>query len=159
VFWYFSCFVFTFLIKKLLASVEYAPTSEWCPRHSGEAYDTTRWSNLAICHLHECAVVFSSTWCGACRLMVVGLPLMTDYFYFSFLFSLLTAKVYNYHLCLLFFNFSPHSLNFLFRPYFFYRSFVFFQFYHSIAISHMFYFFPFSFGFLFVSFALLSKIL
>jgi hypothetical protein len=111
----------------LLASVEYAPTSEWCPRLSGEAYDTTRWSNLAIRHLHECAVMFSSTWCGACSFMVVGLPLMTDYFYFSFLFSLLTVKVHNYHLCLLFFNFSPHSLNFLFRPYFFYRSFVFFS--------------------------------
>jgi len=41
------------------------------------------------------------------------------------IFSLLIAKVHNYPLCLLFFNFSPHYLNFFFHPYSFYRSFFF----------------------------------
>jgi hypothetical protein len=37
----------------------------------------------------------------------------------------LTVKVYNCPPLLLFFNFNPYSLNFLFCPYFFYRSSVF----------------------------------
>jgi len=45
--------------------------------------------------------------------------------FLSFLSS--TVQVYNCPLCLLFFNFSPYSLNFLFYPYSFYRSFVFFS--------------------------------
>ena len=44
-------------------------------------------------------------------------------FVFFFLFSLLTTKMHNCPLCLLFFNLSSHYLNFLFHPYFFYRSF------------------------------------
>jgi hypothetical protein len=51
---------------------------------------------------------------------VFELPLVIHCFCFFFIFSLLTAKVYNCPLCLLFFNFSPHSLNFLFCPYSFY---------------------------------------
>ena len=54
---------------------------------------------------------------------MVRLPPIIDFFFF--LFSLLTAKVHNYSLCLLLFNFSPHSLNFLFRPSFFDKSFLF----------------------------------
>jgi hypothetical protein len=76
------------------------------------------------------------------------LPSVIDFFCFFFLFSLLTIKVHNYPLCLLFFNFSPHSLNFLFRPYFFYRSFVFF---FSIL--------SFNYSFLYVLFFILVLIL
>ena len=51
-----------------------------------------------------------------------------DRFFFLLFLSFLssTVQVHNCPLCLLFFNFSPYSLNFLFYPYSFYRSFVFF---------------------------------
>jgi len=52
---------------------------------------------------------------------------MIDCLCFFFLFSLLTTKLYNCHLYLLFVNFSLYSLNFLFHFYSFYRSFVFFS--------------------------------
>ena len=44
----------------------------------------------------------SFTWCGACREIMIGLPLVIDYLWFFFLFSLLTTKVHNCPLCLLF---------------------------------------------------------
>ena len=77
----------------------------------------------------------------ASELIKAGLPQVIDFFCFFFLFFLLTTKVHNYPLHLLLFNFSSHSLNFLFHPYSFYRSFVcFFQFCPSIIISYMFFF-------------------
>jgi len=79
---------------------------------------------------------------------MVGLPPMIDFL--LFLSSLLTIKVHNYPICLLFFNFSPHSLNFLFHPYSFYRSF-FFNFFLQLQflICFFFHFSPHSFNFLF----------
>jgi hypothetical protein len=59
-------------------------------------------------------------------------------FFLSFL--SLTAKVHNCPLYLLFFNFSPHSLNFLFFPYSFYRSFVLFFFNFIIQLQFIIYF-------------------
>jgi len=70
---------------------------------------------------------------------------------FFFLFTILTTKVHNCPICLFFVNFSPQSLNFLFQPYSFYRSFVFFfnfvlqlQFF----ICFVFHFSPYFFNFL-----------
>ena len=116
-------FYFLFLIEKLLACVLHAPASGWRPRHSGGACDATRCPNLVIHRLLGCAVILSSTWCGACGRIIVGLPPVIDCLCFFFLFSLLTTKMHNCPLCLLFFNLSSHYLNFLFHPYFFYRSF------------------------------------
>ena len=73
VFWYF-CF-FNCLIQKLLACVPHAL------RVDG-ACDAARWSNLAICRLPRCAGVLSSTWCGACRLIMVRLSLIINFFSF-----------------------------------------------------------------------------
>ena len=60
--------------------------------------------------------------------------------------SLLIDKVHDYLFCFCFFNFSHHTFDLLFRSYFFYKSFVWFQFSPLITISHMFFF---SFQFLF----------
>jgi len=119
-------FVFYFLIKKLLVH-PHIPTSVWRLCHSGDVCNAVWWLNQVIHSLPECATVSSSTCCGVCMLIMVGLPLMIDFFllFLSFLSS--TVQVYNCPLCLLFFNFSPYSLNFLFYPYSFYRSFVFFS--------------------------------
>jgi hypothetical protein len=57
---------------------------------------------------------------------------------FFLLFSLVTSNVYHCPICFLLFNFSSHTINFLFRLFFIYRSFYSFQFSPSIAISHMF---------------------
>ena len=99
-------------------------------------YKHTRMWKL-LHHLSRCAVVSSSIWSGAWRLMVVGWSLMIVRF-FSLLFSLLTSNVHHCSLCLLLFNYSPHSINFLFQSFFIYKSFYSFQFSSSIVISHMF---------------------
>jgi len=96
-----------------------------CPRYSSGVCDVAWWLNLVIHRLPRCAVVPSFIWCGTCRWIMVRLLSVIDCLYFFFLFSLLTTKVYNYPFCLLFVNFSPHSLNFLFCPYSFYINFVF----------------------------------
>jgi hypothetical protein len=82
----FSHFDFDFLFDKPLARVPHAPASGRRLRHSSGACDATRWLNLAIRRLPGCAAEIN----------------------FSF-FSFLKAKMYNCPLCLLFFNFSPHS--------------------------------------------------
>jgi len=61
-------------------------------------------------------------------------------------FYLLASNVYKCPLCFLLFNFSPHSINFLFRFFFICRNFYYFQFSFSIVISYM---FDFLFWFLF----------
>jgi hypothetical protein len=58
--------------------------------------------------------------------------------------------VFDCRLCFCFFNFSPHSFDFLFNSYSFYKSSVCFQFRPSITLSHMFFYFgPSSFDFWF----------
>ena len=47
-------------------------------------------------------VVPSSTWCGACRQIIVELPLIIDYLCVFILLSLLITKMHNYSLCFLF---------------------------------------------------------
>jgi len=78
------------------------------PQHVGgvraikEVYNASRWPNLIIRHLTRCAVVPSSTWCGACKQIMIRLLLVIDCLCFFFLFSFLRTKVHNYPLCLLF---------------------------------------------------------
>jgi len=60
-FWYFSSFVFNFLIKKLLARVPHVSASRWCPCQLGGMGDTTLLPNLAIRSILRCAIVFSFT--------------------------------------------------------------------------------------------------
>jgi len=112
----------------------------------GGACDATQWPIMSIRRLPRCVAVSFFTWCGACRRIMVELLLVIDCLRFFFLFSLLTTKVHNFPLCLLFVNFSPHSLNFLFHPYSFYRSFFF-----SIL--------SFNYNFLYVLFFILVPIL
>jgi hypothetical protein len=131
-----------------LAHVDNTPTRGWRPRHSGDTCDATWWPNLGFCWIPWCAVMFSSTLGGACQRMMVGFSPAIICF-FPLLFSLPRDKVHLYSLCFLFFNFSPHSFNFLFCFYSFYRCFFVLQFNHSITLSHMFYFSPHSFNFLF----------
>jgi len=107
-----------------LARVPHAPASGRCPCHSSGTCDAAWWPNLIIRRLPGYTVMPSSTCCGTCKLIIVGLPRVIDFFFF--LFSLLITKVHNYPLRLLSFNFSHHSLNFSFHPYSFYKSFVFF---------------------------------
>jgi hypothetical protein len=87
------------------------------PRHLGGACDTTQYPNLVIHRLLGCVAIPSFTWCGACRRIMVGLPPVINCLCFFFLLSLLTSKMHNCPLCLLFFNLSSHFLNFLFHPY------------------------------------------
>ena len=78
------------------------------PQHVGgvraikEAYNVSRWPNLVIRRLTRCAVVPSSTWCGACKQIMIRLSPVIDCLHFFFLFSFLRTKVHNYPLCLLF---------------------------------------------------------
>ena len=135
-----------------MAHIPQVSASEWRPCQSSGTCDTTPLPNLAICSLLRCAIVFSFTWYDVCKLMVVGLLPLIDCFCFSFLFSSLTARVHNCPICLLFFNFIPYSLNFLFHPYFFYRLlFCFFNFVirSQFFICFFFHFSPHSFNFLF----------
>ena len=107
-----------------MARVPHAPASGRCLCHSSGTCDAAWWPNLIIRRLPGYTVMPSSTCCGTCKLIIVGLPRVIDFFFF--LFSLLITKVHNYPLRLLSFNFSHHSLNFSFHPYSFYKSFVFF---------------------------------
>jgi hypothetical protein len=75
------------------------------------------------------------------------------YFFLFLSLSLLTGNVHYYSLCFLLFNFSPHSINFLFCSFFIYRTFYSFQISPSITISHM---FNFSFRSLFFKISNLS---
>jgi hypothetical protein len=100
-FWYFH-FLFLFLIEKVLACVPHAPASGRRLRHSGGACDTTRCPNLVIHRLLGCSVIPSSTWCGVCGRIIVGLPPVINCLCFFFLFSLLTTKMHNCPLCLFF---------------------------------------------------------
>jgi len=95
-------FYFLFLIEKLLACVPHAPASGRRLRHSGGACDTTRCPNLVIHRLLGCSVIPSSTWCGVCGRIIVGLPPVINCLCFFFLFSLLTTKMHNCPLCLFF---------------------------------------------------------
>jgi len=120
----FHVLFFNFLIEKLWLVFH---TRQWVGsvRVIQVAHVTPPGGQIVICHLPVCAAMSSTAWYGAYRLMVVGLSPVTKCFCFFFLFSLLTVKVYNCPPLLLFFNFNPYSLNFLFCPYFFYRSSVF----------------------------------
>jgi len=122
-FWYFSCFIF--LSEKPLVYVPHVLTNGRHLHHSSGAYVAARWSNLVIRHLLGSVAVHSFTLCDTCGRIMIGLSPVIDCLCFFFLFSLLTTKMHNCHICLLFVNFSSHSLNFLFRPYFFYKSLVF----------------------------------
>ena len=53
-------------------------------------------------HLIECVVVPFSTWCDACKQIMIGLPPMIDCLLFFLLFSFLTIKMHNCSLYLLF---------------------------------------------------------
>jgi hypothetical protein len=78
---------------------------------------------------------------------------------FPLLFSLLIGNIHRCPLCFLLFNFSPHSISFLFRLFSIYRSFYSFQFSPSIVISHIliFHFNPYFLKFLIFSLTLLLK--
>ena len=108
-------------------------------------YKHTRMWKL-LHHLSRCVVVSSSIWSGVWRLTVVGWSPMIVRF-FPLLFSLLTGNAHHCPFCFLLFNSSPHSINFLSRSFFFYKSFYSFEFSSSIVISHM---FDFLFWFLFL---------
>ena len=110
-------------------------------------YKHTRMWKL-LHHLSRCVVVSSSIWSGVWRLTVVGWSPMIVRF-FPLLFSLLTGNAHHCPFCFLLFNSSPHSINFLSRSFFFYKSFYSFEFSSSIVISHM---FDFLFWFLFLKF-------
>jgi len=90
--------------------------------------------SLWICH----HVLFYMVW----HMTAYG-SLIVNNDRFFFLFSLLPGK--GHDCSFFFFNFSPHSFNFLLCFFFFYRSF--FQFSYSITISHMFCFSFWSFFF------------
>ena len=157
--WYFSIFVFYFLIEKLLACVPHVSASGWRPCQSGGTCDTTPLPNLAICSLLRCAIVFFFTWYDVCKLMVVGLLPLIDCFCLFFLFSPFTARVHNYLICLLFFNFSPYFLNFLFHRCLFYR--LLFCFFLILPFNRnfscvFFHFSPHSFNFLFYFYSFYS---
>jgi hypothetical protein len=81
---------------------------------------------LVLFHLEWCIIDHS------------GRIIAGDHLIFFFIFSLLIGNVQHCLLCFLLFNFSPHSINFLFHSISIYTSFYFSQFSHSIAISHMF---------------------
>jgi hypothetical protein len=107
--------------------------SGWCLHHFDDAFNTTQRPNPTFPHIFECATMFSFTRCDTWWCMVVKLSLM-------FFLSLLPNKVHNCFIWLWFFNLSPHSFDFLFCSYYFYKSFICFQFSSSITISHMFFF-------------------
>jgi hypothetical protein len=156
----FSCFICNFLIEKLLARVPHELASRWHLCHSSGACDAARWSNLFIRCLPGYVAIPSYTCCGSCRWIMVGLPPVIDCFCFFFLFSLLTTKVHNCPLYLLFVNFSPYTLNFLFHPYSFYRIFFFnFVLQLQFLIYFIFHFSPHSFNFLFCFYSFLVSIL
>jgi hypothetical protein len=76
-----------------LERVLHTPTSGRRPRPYGGVWDTSRWSNLPIRHITKCAFVPTFTWSGACKHIVVGLPLVIDCISFFLIFSLLTTKM------------------------------------------------------------------
>jgi hypothetical protein len=129
-----------------------------CPCISSRACDITRWPILIIHHLTRCATVFFSTWHGTCRCVVLELsPVIVCFLFFL---SFLKAKVHHCSFCCLILIFSPHSFNFLFHSYSFYRCF--FQSSPSIIICvyDVFRFSPYTFDFLFFSIGFfLSKLL
>jgi hypothetical protein len=131
-------FVFYFLIKKLLVHPHIA-TGVWRLCHSGDVCNVVWWLNQVIHSLPECATVSSSTSCGVCMLIMVGLPLMIDFFFcFFFLFSLRQFKC----TIVLFVCYFLISVLILWISYFILIPFIevlfSFQFYHSITIYHMF---------------------
>jgi len=100
-----------------------------CVTSSGEC----NWASVVSQDALPCPLSFRvmynrSQWSNYCRWS----------FDFFFIFSLLICNVQHCLLCFLLFNFSPHSINFLFHSISIYTSFYFSQFSHSIAISHMF---------------------
>jgi hypothetical protein len=113
---------------------------------------------LAFHHFSICVVVSFFIWSGSWQLTVVGL-LPVVFRIFPLLFSLLTDNIHHCPFCFLLFNFSPHSINFLFRFFFIYRSFYSFQYSPSIAISHIlvFHFNSYFLKFLIFSLTLLLK--
>lgn len=81
----FHVFFSNFLFRNIVACVPNMPASGWSPSHSGDA---TRWPNLDICRFTEYAIISPSTWCSACRSMVVESSQLVIYFVLFFLFSL-----------------------------------------------------------------------
>jgi hypothetical protein len=135
VFWYFSSLLLIISIRKLLASIDNASANGWRLYHLGGTCYTTQWSNLTFYRLLGCTIGSSSTRDDACRLMVVEFS-PTIVCFFPLLFSLLTDKVNIYPLCFLFFNFSPHSFNFLFHSYSIYS-------FSSHSLNFLFHFYSF----------------
>jgi hypothetical protein len=107
-FWYFYIF-FYFLNEK----------SYWL-------WNATRWPKSSFYHLPRYAIVSFSVWSGTWQLTVVELSLIVVWFFFYF-FYLLTGNVHYYPFCFLPFNFSPHSLYFLFHSSSIYRNFLLFN--------------------------------
>jgi len=103
-----------FLIEKLSASVPHASASGWRVWHHPAAKFGQPPSPPTRSR------VIYTVW----RALAYGGWIATGdrLFLFFFLFSLLLAKLHNYPLCLLFFNFISYFLNFLFHPYSFYRN-------------------------------------
>ena len=101
---YNNSFTFNFLsFREAFLCLSFSsPENGWRPRHHRGACDAFRWPNMDNRCLTGWAVVPSFTWCGACRQIIVRLPPVIDCLCFFFLFSLLTTKVQNYPLCLLF---------------------------------------------------------
>ena len=79
---------------------------------------------------------------------------------FFLLFSLPTGNVHNYPLCFLLFNFSPYSINFLFRSFSIYRIFILFNLVLQLQflICLVFHFSPHFLKFLILSFVRLLKV-
>jgi hypothetical protein len=99
---------FLLFIQKAAGACSTRPI-EWvtlAPHHEGGVWYAFWWPNLIICCLDRCADVSSSTWCGACRHIMIELSLVIDYLWFFFLLSLLRIKV---HICPLFICCLPGS--------------------------------------------------
>jgi len=113
-------------------------------------FDATRWPNLTFHYFFGCVIV--SLPHGVAHGGVSWLDCRHwSFIFFPFIFSLLPDKVHDFLLCFCFFNFSPHSFDFLFDYYFFYRSFVFFfnlVLQLKFLMSFFFHFGPYSFNFL-----------
>jgi hypothetical protein len=56
----------------------------WCLRHQRGTCDDFQWPNLIICRLTGCTIIPFSTWCGACRQIMIGLLSVIDYLCFFF---------------------------------------------------------------------------
>jgi len=116
--------------------------SYWCVHNMCWWVASKPFRRRVLCHMVAKSSLSMSLWmCHhvffsrglACRDQII----VDDPSFFFFLFS--HSWQFKYTIVLfLFFKSNPHSCNFLFRSYSFYRSFFCFQFSPSITISHMF---------------------